>query len=77
VLFGILIGGPRFREWEDPTGTWLVIIGSCAAVGAVAGYLFFTLLPGGTAATSSGFGDGTGSDHGGSDDGGGGGDGGD
>ncbi len=54
ILFGVIAGGPRFREWEHPISTWLMIITSSAAVGAVVGYFFFSLLQGGTAVTLSG-----------------------
>ena len=70
IVVGVLAGGPRFREWEDPLLTWLEAIVACAAVGATVGFLFFPMAVGGTPAAI-----GTGG-HDGSDGGGHGGDGG-
>jgi len=70
TMVGIVIGGPQFREWENPVSTWATMIASCAAVGAIVGFFFLGLVP---QSTGTGFydaGSGSGVDSGGSDSGG-------
>lgn len=66
---GVVIGGPQFREWENPFSEWATLIAICAAVGAVVGFFFLGLLSPGL--DSSGIDGGSGTDtwggHGGSD----------
>jgi hypothetical protein len=44
TLIGILIGGPQFREWQTPLKTWGIVVACCSAVGAITGFIFFSLL---------------------------------
>lgn len=76
IFVGVVAGGSRFREWENPLYEWGTLIVACAAVGAIVGFIFFSLVRPGL--DSSGVGGGSGSDgwggHGGGDGDGGGGD---
>jgi hypothetical protein len=49
VVGGIasLIGaGPHFQDWSSPLATWGLIAAGCGAVGALVGYLFFSIVVG-------------------------------
>ena len=72
IVAGIIVGGPQFREWENPLRVWGTLLASCAAVGAIVGFFFFSLLAPGTAVGSHGVGGGSGADSGGGVGGGGG-----
>ena len=44
IIAGIIIGGSRFREWENPVSSWLILIASCSVIGAIMGFVFFGSL---------------------------------
>lgn len=73
LLIGVLVGGPQYREWQNPLGTWATLLTACAAVGGITGYLFTCLMTSGTGPSPNdtsdhpGDGDGGGGDGGGGD----------
>ena len=44
IFMGVVVGGPQFREWENPLSEWGTLIVACAAVGSIVGFFFLGFL---------------------------------
>ena len=64
IIISLVAFGPHFRSWSSPFTTWSLIATGSGLVGALVGYLFFSIIVGSEAGRGPGRGIGSGSEGG-------------